>query len=249
MKTTAAWLQRYDRQLRLNEVGIEGQRRLTRARVLVIGAGGLGSPIAYYLAAAGIGCLGLVDEDVVSLSNLNRQILHSTGDLDMPKVDSAAAKLRRLNPEIEIHTYREKFTSTNAQDLVKSYDLVVDATDNLETRRLMNETCIRLGRPFFHGAVSGFFGQVMTVIPGRGPCWQCLVGDAVLESPSGGTPVLGCVAGVIGSLQAIQVVKYLVGAGDFKIGKVLMFDGLSLGLDELEVERDPYCPVCGEKLA
>lgn len=245
MSLTAAQLQRYARQIAIAEVGRQGQQKLTRARVLVVGGGGLGSPVAYYLAAAGIGHLGLIDGDVVSLSNLNRQILHNTSDLGMPKVDSARDKLRKLNPDVDIRAYRGYFAGDNAYHLVESYDLMVDATDNLETRGLMNDLSIRLNKPFFHAAVARFWGQLMTVIPGQGPCWRCFMGNSVMDPPQGGTPILGSIAGVVGSLQATQVLKYILGIGDVQVGKVMMFDGLNMTLDTIKVARDPACPSCG----
>jgi molybdopterin/thiamine biosynthesis adenylyltransferase len=168
--------ERYARQIAIDEVGQDGQKRLARARVLVVGGGGLGSPVAYYLVAAGIGCLGLVDDDVVSLSNLNRQILHNSHDLGRPKVESAREKLGKLNPEVELRIYQERFTPVNAGEIVRHFDCLVDATDNLETRQLLNQLSFEHKIPFFHGGVSHFYGQVMTVIPGQGPCWQCFVG-------------------------------------------------------------------------
>lgn len=236
--------ERYLRQLVMDEVGKEGQVKLAKARVLVVGAGGLGSPVCLYLAAAGIGHLGIVDSDTVSLTNLNRQILYITPDLGRPKVQVAKEKINMLNPSIEITVYQVPFSGETAMRMARSYDAMVDATDNLKTRELINRVALQISKPFFHGAVSHFYGQVMTVIPGAGPCWRCFMGDIAPESEPKGVPVLGPVAGVVGSLQALQVLKYFLGAGDQLVGKVLMFDGLQMTLEALTVARDSNCPAC-----
>ncbi len=236
--------ERYLRQLAMEEIGDEGQAKLAQARVLVIGAGGLGSPVCLYLAAAGIGRLGIVERDTVSLSNLNRQILYSTSDVGRSKAKAAYERLRLLNPLVEISIYEERFSEEKALTLAAEYDVLVDATDNMETRDLINRVCLATGKPFFHGAVSTFYGQVMTVIPGTGPCWRCFMGEFLPASETKSVPVLGPVAGVVGSLQALQVLKYFLGTGDLLVGKVLMFDGLGSSCEVLRITRDPGCPAC-----
>jgi len=236
--------ERYRRQLAIEEIGETGQQKLAEARVLVVGAGGLGSPVCLYLAAAGIGRLGIVEADKVSLSNLNRQVLYSTSDVGKSKADAASERLRSLNPLVQVSIYEERFSGEKAFALAREYDVLVDATDNLETRDLINRVCLTTGKPFFHGAVSSFYGQVMTVIPGRGPCWRCFMGDPLPTSRAQGVPVLGPVAGAVGSLQALQVLKYFLGIGDLLVGKVLMFDGRSASCELFTVARDPDCPAC-----
>lgn len=237
---------RYRYNILLSGVGEKGQKKLLASAVLLVGAGGLGSPAAYYLAAAGVGRLGLVDADVVELSNLQRQILHRTADIGRLKVESAREKLADLNPEIEVEIFPERFSPANATALVSRYDLVIDCTDNFAARFLLNETCLRLGRPFVYGGVLAFAGQVMTVVPGAGPCLRCIFPqEPGPEAPSTRElGVLGAVPGVIGALQATEALKYLLGLGSLLVGRLLVYDALFMSFTEVKVERNPACPAC-----
>ncbi len=240
--------QRYTRHLSLPEIGEAGQLKLKGGKVLVVGAGGLGSAILYYLAAAGVGTLGIVDNDEVDLSNLQRQILHNTGDLGRPKVDSARDKLTWLNPDTDVIAFRERLTADNAREIMSGYDVVVDGADNFATRFILNETCVSSGIPFVHGGILGFFGQAMTVVPGQGPCLQCVFrelppSEAVPAAPG----VLGAVAGNIGTIEAAETVKLLLGTGRLLVGRLLMYDAMDASFREVAVKRDPQCPVCGER--
>lgn len=248
MELSSVQMERYRRNIILPGVGVEGQKKLLEARVLVVGTGGLGSPIAYYLAAAGVGRLGLVDGDVVDLSNLQRQILHRTADLGRPKVVSAAEKLSSLNPDIEVVPFQDILREDNCEQIVRDFDVVVDGTDNFKTRFIINRVCVKLGKPFIFGGVLSFTGQVMTILPGRGPCLQCIF----RKEPGKGAPscaelgVLGAVPGVIGAIQATEVVKYVVGLGDLLVGRLLIYEALSMSFTEVSVSADKNCPVCGE---
>lgn len=243
------WIKRYSRHILLPEIGGDGQKKLNDAKVFVVGTGGLGSPVAYYLAAAGVGTLGLIDDDVVDLSNLQRQILHATPDLNKPKVESAKEKLNALNPECQINTYYRRLTAGNVLDLIKDYDIIVDGTDNFPTRYLVNDACVLAKKPLVHGGILRFNGQVMTIKPGEGPCFRCVFKD---PPPQGSVPtcaeagVLGAVAGVIGLVQATEVVKLILGKGDPLVGRVLTFDALKMKFRDVKIHRNPSCPVCGE---
>jgi adenylyltransferase/sulfurtransferase len=243
-------LVRYARHLSLAEVGVEGQRKLRQGRVLLIGAGGLGSPAALYLAAAGVGTIGIVDDDQVALTNLQRQVLHGTSTVDRPKVDSAADRLADLNPRVRVERYQTRLTSGNAVELFRGFDVVVDGSDNFPTRYLVNDAAVLTGRPLVHGSVLRFEGQVSVLgVPGR-PCYRCLHPEppspALVESCAE-AGVLGVIPGIIGSLQALEAMKLLLGAGTPLAGRLLLFDGLSLRWRELAVSRDPECVVCGER--
>ncbi len=228
---------------------MEGQKRLKAARVLLIGAGGLGSPLGLYLAAAGVGHLGIVDFDVVELSNLQRQVLHGTRDLGRKKTASASDRLRDMNPEIEITTYEAQVTSANALDLIRPYDIVIDGTDNFPTRYLVNDACVLLGKPNVYGSIFRFHGQVSVFSPPAGPCYRCLYPE---PPPPESVPscaeagVLGVLPGVIGSLQATEAIKLILGKGDPLIGRLLLYDALEMQFREVKIHRDPHCPVCGE---
>ncbi|WP_234701938.1 molybdopterin-guanine dinucleotide biosynthesis protein B [Desulfotomaculum nigrificans] len=242
-------LKRYHRNIMLPGVGQAGQLKLLNSSVLVVGTGGLGSPVAYYLAAAGIGRLGLADADVVDLSNLQRQILHTTADLNRLKVESAREKLSKLNPDIQIEVYPFRVTRDNVADLVCQYDLVVDATDNFATRYVLNEGCMAAGKPFIYGGVLSMVGQVMTILPGKGPCFRCIFREPPSEDAVKSTAdygILGSVAGIIGCIQATEAVKYLLGQGDLLVGRLLTMEGMSMFFQEVEVKRDPHCPDCGK---
>ena len=241
-------LLRYSRHLTLPDVGLEGQSKLQRARVLLIGAGGLGSPAALYLAAAGVGTLGLVDFDLVDRSNLQRQILHGTSDIGTPKTDSARARLNDINPHVAVETFGERLTSANALDILQRFDIVVDGSDNFPTRYLVNDACVLLGKPNVYGAVFRFDGQVSVFCAEEGPCYRCLYAeppppDLVPSCAEGG--VLGVLPGIIGSLQALEAIKRIVGFGESLVGRLLLFDGRRMQFRELALETDPDCPVCG----
>jgi sulfur-carrier protein adenylyltransferase/sulfurtransferase len=243
-------LQRYHRHLILPEVGADGQRRLKAARVLLIGAGGLGSPAALYLAAAGVGRLGVVDPDDVELSNLQRQVLHDTESVGAPKVDSAAARLRAINPHVDVVAHRTRLTSANAMGLLADYDVVVDGSDNFPTRYLVNDACVLLGKPNVYGSVLRFDGQASVFSFGDGPCYRCLF----REPPPPGlvqncvdSGVLGVLPGLIGVVQAAETIKLITGAGETLAGRLLLVDGLRMRFRTIDVARDPECRACGTR--
>jgi adenylyltransferase/sulfurtransferase len=241
-------VKRYSRHLIMPEVGVDGQRKLKAAKVLCIGAGGLGSPVAMYLAAAGVGTIGLVDFDVVDFSNLQRQILHSTPDVGRPKLQSAKEKLQALNPEIEIRTHEVALSSQNALQLFEPYDIIVDGTDNFPTRYLVNDACVILGKPNAYGSIFRFEGQASVFATKNGPCYRCLYPE---PPPPGLVPscaeggVLGVLPGMIGIIQATETVKLIMGIGEPLIGRFLIYDALRMRFRELKLRKDPDCPVCG----
>ena len=244
-------IRRYSRHIMLPEVGLEGQKKICSASVLCIGAGGLGSPIAMYLAAAGIGRIGILDFDVVDESNLQRQLLHGTDDVGRPKTESAAATLHRLNPLVEVVQHRERITSANALELIRPYDIVVDGTDNFPTRYLTNDACVLLKKPNVFGAIYKFEGQASVFAPHLGgPCYRCLYPE---PPPPGTVPscgeagVLGVLPGVIGCIQATEILKLAAGIGTPLLGRMLVYDALELKFRELKLRRDPQCPLCGEQ--
>ncbi|MEW5761868.1 MAG: molybdopterin-synthase adenylyltransferase MoeB [Bacillota bacterium] len=242
-------LERYARQVVLPEIGPAGQDKLARARVLIVGAGGLGSPAAFYLAAAGVGTLGIADADVVEVENLQRQILHRLPAVGRPKTASAAATLGEFNPGVRIVEHPVRVSPGNALEILASYDIVVDAADNLATKYLLNDACFFLDRPLVHGAVLRFEGQLLTVIPRRTPCFRCLfpaAPPAELSPPARVAGILGTVPGVIGALQANEAVKLVVGAGEPAGGRLILFDALATRFREVRVARNPRCPLCGE---
>ena len=249
-RLTPPELLRYARHLVLPEVGLAGQRRLKSARVLVVGAGGLGSPVALYLAAAGVGTLGLVDFDEVDATNLQRQILHGESDVGRLKLDSARDRLAETNPHVEVITHDARLSSANALSVLADYDVVVDGTDNFPTRYLVNDACVMLGKPNVYGSVHRWEGQVSVFATRGGPCYRCLFRE---PPPPGLVPncaeggVLGVVPGVVGSLQALETVKLILGRGSPLAGRLLIFDGLELEWREVAIRRDPACPVCGDK--
>lgn len=234
--------QRYDRQIMLPGFGEEGQEKLKKAKVFLAGVGGLGTPAAFYLAAAGIGTIILADHDVVDLSNLNRQILHWEKNIGNPKVESAAQKLREFNSDINIQTIRETIDEANVSRIVGDTDIIVDAMDNLPTRYLLNKTAQEKGLPFVHGAVYGFEGRVMTVLPGKTACLNCLYHGAAV--PKAKFPVIGVTPGVIGCIEAAEVIKYITGMGALLTDRLLNYDGLSMKFSEFKVNRDPECEHC-----
>jgi len=235
-------LTRYDRQMMMKGFGQEGQEKLKKAKVFIAGAGGLGSPIAIYLAVAGVGTIRLADHDTIELSNLNRQILHGDGDIGKRKIDSAVQKLKNLNKDVKVEAVAETITEANVSQLVGDCDLIVDAMDNFPTRYVLNRAAIAKKVPFFHGAVYGFEGRAMTVIPGRTACLWCIYQGRVTQ---GKFPVIGVAPAVIGCLEATEVIKYLTGIGELLTDKLLIYDGLNLEFTKLEVKRDPACQHCG----
>jgi adenylyltransferase/sulfurtransferase len=243
-------VQRYSRHIILPEVGVEGQEKLLSSRVLIAGMGGLGSPAALYLAAAGIGTFGLVDFDVVELSNLQRQVIHTTEDLGKPKVESAEETIKAINPDATVHQFRQRIASETITDIITDYDLVLDGTDNFPTRFLLNDACLLTGKILVYGAVLRFDGQVSVFAPNQGPCYRCFIPEmpppgAVPSCQQGG--ILGVLPGVIGMLQATEVIKLLIGVGEPLIGRLLLFDALNMEINEVKLRRDPDCPACGEQ--
>ena len=240
---------RYSRHLILPEVGPDGQRRLKAGRVLLVGAGGLGSPAALYLAAAGVGTLGIVDFDVVDTTNLQRQVIHGTPDVGRPKLDSARDRIARINPHVTVEGHAVRLTSANAREIVRGYDVVIDGTDNFPTRYLVNDACVLEGKPCIYGSILRWEGQASVFWAGRGPCYRCLFAE---PPPPGMVPscaeagVLGVLPGIIGCVQALEAVKVLLGAGDLLVGRLLLFDALRLRFREMRLRHDPACPLCGD---
>jgi len=239
---------RYSRHLILPDVGLEGQKRLKAARVLLVGAGGLGSPAALYLAAAGVGTIGLVDFDVVDKTNLQRQIIHGTATVGRPKLESATERIHDLNPNVRVEAFETRLTSENALDIIRDFDIVADGTDNFPTRYLVNDACVLLGKPNVYGSIFRFEGQASVFYAKAGPCYRCLYAE---PPPPGLVPscaeggVLGVLPGIIGSIQAMETIKLILGAGEPLIGRLVLFDALKLQFRELKLEKDPDCPVCG----
>lgn len=243
-------IERYSRQIVLPEVGGAGQQKLLEAKVLIIGCGGLGSPCAYYLAAAGVGKIGLVDNDRVELNNLQRQILHFTQNVGKPKVASAREKITLLNPDVDVSAYHERLTSENILDIIKQYDIVIDGSDNFPTRYLVNDACVMTNKPLAHAAILKFIGEAMTIIPHRSPCYRCLFPD---PPPPDMVPscqqagVLGAVAGTMGLIQATEALKFILAKGELLLGKLLIFDALEMNFTKVTIKRKDDCPVCGKK--
>jgi adenylyltransferase/sulfurtransferase len=236
-------LERYDRQIMLQEIGEKGQVKLQQAKVMIAGAGGLGSPVSLYLAAAGIGTLKIIDNDRVSLSNLNRQILHGDKDIHKPKVDSARQRLEQLNSKIAVEAISETITAENAAALAKGCDVLIDALDNIETRFILNRVAMMQGIPFIHGAVNGFEGRAMTIIPGKSACLRCMHRGAA-PAPSK-FPVIGAAPGVIGAIQATEAIKVLLHIGRPLLNRLLVYDGFDLTCQEFRIKRNPQCEHCG----
>jgi sulfur-carrier protein adenylyltransferase/sulfurtransferase len=240
---------RYSRHLLLPEVGVEGQRKLKAARVLTIGAGGLGSPLSLYLAAAGVGTIGIVDFDVVDLTNLQRQIVHGTSTLGRSKLESAKARLTDLNPNLKVESFETRLSAENALEIIREFDIVVDGTDNFPTRYLVNDACVLLGKPNVYGSIFRFEGQASVFYAKEGPCYRCLYSE---PPPPGLVPscaeggVLGVLPGIIGSIQALETIKWIIGAGDSLVGRLVLFDALKLRFRELKLRKDPNCPICGD---
>lgn len=236
--------ERYQRNISLPEIGEKGQNKLLASKVLIVGAGGLGSPAALYLAACGVGRIGIVDSDRIELSNLQRQILHTTSDIGIPKVDSAKEKLNALNPDIEVKTYELRVDSENILGLIQDFELILDCSDNFKTKYLINDACIGAGKPFVHGGISRFEGHALTVIPNKSPCYRCVFPETPPEPRSVAGP-LGVVPGVIGTIQANETIKYLLGIGELLTGRLLVFDALKSTFKILKVVKNKSCPACG----
>ena len=240
---------RYSRHLIMPEVALDGQKKLKAAKVLTVGTGGLGSPLALYLAAAGVGTIGIVDFDVVDESNLQRQIIHGTSDVGRPKVDSAYDKLKDINPNVDVRVHEEALTSENALEIFEDYDVIVDGTDNFPTRYLVNDACVLLNKPNVYGSIFRFEGQASVFYAEEGPCYRCLYPE---PPPPGLVPscaeggVLGILPGAIGTIQATETVKLLLGIGEPLIGRLLLYDALGMSFREMKLRKDPNCPVCGE---
>lgn len=246
---TDSQIERYSRHIILADIGGAGQKKLLQSRALVLGAGGLGSPSALYMAAAGVGTIGIADDDVVDLSNLQRQVIHGTEDIGKPKVESARRALTRINPDVKVELHRGRVTSENIRDIISSYDVVLDGTDNFATRFLVNDACYMAGKPLVHGAILGFNGQVMTILPGEGPCYRCIFRE---PPPPGAVPncrqagVLGAIAGIIGTIQATEALKIILGKGETLSGRLLVLDAMDMSFRPVKTRKDPRCPLCGE---
>jgi sulfur-carrier protein adenylyltransferase/sulfurtransferase len=244
---TAEQRERYSRHMLVPEIGIEGQQKLLDAKVLLLGAGGLGSPTALYLAAAGVGTLGIVDDDVVDLSNLQRQVIHNSDRIGEPKVDSAEQSIRALNPDVKVVKYPVRIDASNIVEIIEGYDVIVDGVDNFPTRYLLNDATVRLKIPVVSASILGFDGQLSVFKPYEGPCYRCLFREpppAELAPSCGANGVLGVLPGTMGLLQATEVVKLIVGIGEPAIGRLLLYDALGATLTEVKVHRDPECPIC-----
>ncbi len=250
MDLTRDELQRYSRHLLLPNVALDGQQRIKAARVLLVGAGGLGSPAALYLAAAGVGTIGLVDFDVVDVSNLQRQVLHGTSAVGRPKLESARARIADLNPNVNVETHETRLTSDNAFEILADYDIIIDGTDNFATRYLVNDACVLLGKPNVYGSIFRFDGQASVFCTTDGPCYRCLFPT---PPPPGSVPscaeggVLGVLPGLVGTIQATEALKLILGAGDPLIGRLLLVDALGMNFRTIRVARDPTCPACGTR--
>lgn len=249
MDFTEEQLLRYSRHIILPEVGGKGQAKIANAKVFIIGAGGLGCPVGYYLTAAGIGTIAIIDNDTVEMSNLQRQIAHSVKTIGMLKVESAKKTFEALNPDVNIIALNQRISKDNIMDLIKDYDVVVDGSDNFPTRYLVNDACVMAGKPLVSGAILRFEGQVTTIMPGDGPCYRCLFED---PPPPGLVPscqeagVLGVLPGVIGGLQATEVLKLILGKGDLLKGELLIYNALKTTFRKVKIPKNPACPVCGE---
>src|SRR5919205_53740 len=239
--------ERYSRHLLVPEIGLEGQLKLLQSKVLLLGAGGLGSPVALYLAAAGVGTLGIVDDDEVDLSNLQRQVIHSTDRIGVPKVDSAEETIRAINPDVKVVKYKTRLDASNIMEIIEGYDVIVDGVDNFPTRYLLNDATVRTKTPVVSASILGFDGQLSVFKPYDGPCYRCLYPTpppAELAPSCGANGVLGVLPGVMGLLQAVEVIKLATGSGEPLIGRLLLYEALSTSFNELKVRRDPDCPIC-----
>ena len=247
MEFTEEQIHRYSRHIILQDLGVEGQQKIMGGKVLIVGAGGLGSPVALYLAAAGVGTIGIIDGDVVDTTNLQRQVIHFTADVNKPKVVSAKEKIQQLNPDVNVITYQELLTSVNIKEIISGYDFIVDGTDNFPVKFLINDACVLGGKPFSHGGILRFEGQTITYTPGNA-CYRCVFRnppppDAVPTCSQAG--VLGSVAGMLGTIQATEVLKYLTGTGELLTNRLLMFQALQMEFRTVKFKRNDKCPVCG----
>jgi adenylyltransferase/sulfurtransferase len=241
-------IQRYARHLLLQEIGRSGQRKIRKAAVLIVGTGGLGSPVSMYLAAAGVGRIGLIDPDKVELSNLHRQIVHGTSTLGMRKVESARARLLDINPEIQVDIYDQEFSVDNAEKIAQPYDVIVDASDNFPTRYLLNDVCVRSSKPYIYGSVFRFEGQASVFWSERGPCYRCIFPappPADLTPNADETGIFGVVPGVIGMIQATETLKVILEIGDSLIGRLLIYDSLAMRFEDIHMKKNPHCETCG----
>ena len=244
--------ERYSRHILVPEIGLEGQTKLLEAKVLLLGAGGLGSPTALYLAAAGVGTLGIVDDDEVDLSNLQRQVIHTTDGIGTPKVDSAERAIAAINPDVKVVKYPTRLDASNVMEIIEDYDIVVDGADNFPTRYLLNDASVRLRKPVVSASILGFDGQISTFVPYEGPCYRCLYSTpppAELAPSCSANGVLGVMAGTMGTLQANEVLKLVIGIGEPLVGRLLLYEALGTRFTELKVRRDPECPICGPDAA
>jgi molybdopterin/thiamine biosynthesis adenylyltransferase len=246
---TEEQIERYSRHIILKEVGGKGQKRLLDGSVLIIGAGGLGSPAALYLAAAGVGTIGIADADVVDISNLQRQVIHHTPDLGKPKVDSAREKMEAINPDVSVVSHHGWVKAENISRMIADYDFVIDGTDNFAAKFLINDACVLAGKPYSHGGILHFIGQTMTVLPGQSPCYRCIFPD---PPPPGAIPtcaqagVIGVLPGVIGTIQATEAIKFLLGVGKLLAGRLLVYDAEGMDFYASPIARNRRCPICGE---
>jgi molybdopterin-synthase adenylyltransferase len=249
MNLTEEQIERYSRHIILSDVGGKGQQKLLQSKVLLVGAGGLGSPAGLYLAAAGVGTIGIIDGDVVDLSNLQRQIAHATADLDRPKTESAAAKFQAINPDVVIRTYQELLTAVNALEIIADYDFVIDGTDNFAAKFLVADVCHFAKKPYSHAGILRFEGQAITVLPNKSTCYRCVFN---FPPPAGAVPscsqagVLGVLAGVIGTIQATEAIKYLLGIGELLTDQLLTYNALKMKFRNVSLRRNNKCPLCGE---
>jgi molybdopterin/thiamine biosynthesis adenylyltransferase len=249
MEYSEEYIERYSRHIILSEVGIEGQVKISNAKVLIIGAGGLGSPVALYLAAAGVGTIGIADADNVDLSNLQRQVIHFTSDIGVPKVVSAANKMRAINPDVKVIEYHEFLNASNIASIIKDYDFVIDGTDNFAAKFLINDACVFQDIPFSHGGILRFAGQTMTIKPHDSACYRCVFEEA---PPANSVPtcssagVLGAIAGMLGTIQATEALKFIVGTGKLLHDSLLTFDAKNMDFRKVSLKRNPNCPICGE---
>lgn len=249
MNFTAEQLKRYNRHIIMDEIGEAGQRRLLNSKVLIIGAGGLGSPVAMYLSAMGVGAIGIADADVVDFSNLQRQIIHTTNDVGREKVLSAKEKMEHINPDVRVKTYSTFITAENILSIIEEYDFILDCTDNFSSKFLINDACVIAKKPFCHGGIMKLSGQLMTYVPNKGPCYRCIFEEPPkVEVPTcKDVGVVGAVAGVIGSLQAIEAIKYLVGFGELLVARLLTYNALTMEFRTVKFpERVKTCSACGE---
>ena len=246
---TESQIERYSRHIILKEVGGKGQKKLLNGKVLIIGAGGLGAPVALYLAAAGVGTIGIADADDVDLSNLQRQVIHFTADIGKPKVESAREKMEAINPDVKVVAYKEWISAANINSIIADYDFIIDGTDNFAAKFLINDACVLAGKPYSHGGILQFVGQTITVLPGQSPCYRCLFPapppkDAIPTCSQAG--VIGVLPGVIGSIQATEAIKFLLGKGELLAGRILMYDALDMKFRDVKIKQNSRCPICGE---